>query len=102
LLTSTTISVSFCIFQDLVGINHGLLQALTVSTPSLDQICNIARSLGLSAKLTGAGGGGCAFVLLPPNVVEEAVDKLKTELDRSGFSYRETDVCVPGLNVECS
>ena len=49
---------------DLLNINHGLLVALGVSTPTLDTACHIARNAGaLGAKLTGAGGGGCVFAL---------------------------------------
>ena len=29
-------------------------------------MCSIARQFGLAAKLTGAGGGGCAIALVPP------------------------------------
>lgn len=32
---------------------------------SLDRVQHIALKFGLGAKLTGAGGGGCAIVLIP-------------------------------------
>jgi mevalonate kinase len=33
----------------------------------LDTICAFAEQYGLASKLTGAGGGGNAFILLPPS-----------------------------------
>ncbi len=46
--------------------NHQSLQALGVSSPGLDAICEAGLSLGaLGAKLTGAGRGGNAILLAP-------------------------------------
>lgn len=45
---------------------HGLLNALQVSTPILEEMVHLARMNGaLGAKLTGAGGGGCVVALCP-------------------------------------
>jgi mevalonate kinase len=44
--------------------NHEHLRALGVSTPELDELVGLAAGAGaLGAKLTGAGGGGCAVAL---------------------------------------
>ncbi|MBN1682392.1 mevalonate kinase [Candidatus Bathyarchaeota archaeon] len=49
---------------ELMNINHGLLSALGVSTPELDQLVHSARREGAyGAKLTGAGGGGCMIAI---------------------------------------
>jgi mevalonate kinase len=48
----------------LVSINQGLLASIGVSHPALDTVCKRAADKGLCSKLTGAGGGGCAFTLL--------------------------------------
>ena len=45
--------------------NHHLLCALGVGHPSLSAVVEASASHGLSCKLTGAGGGGCAITLLP-------------------------------------
>ena len=46
--------------------NHGLLQALGVSTAALDALVEAAREAGAAgAKLTGAGGGGAMIALCP-------------------------------------
>lgn len=44
---------------ELMNICHGMLNALQVSTPELEQLVDISRAHGaLGAKLTGGGGGG--------------------------------------------
>lgn len=60
--------------------NQILLQNLGVSHPRLDLIVETAKKNDFRAKLTGAGGGGCAFVVIPPNCASEKVDKLKKDL----------------------
>lgn len=58
----------------LMDVNHGLLGAIGVSTPALDEACARARHAGaLGAKLTGAGGGGCILALAEPETLD-AVD----------------------------
>jgi hydroxymethylglutaryl-CoA reductase len=55
----------------LMNIAHGLLNALQVSTPLIEEMVAIARSNGASgAKLTGAGGGGSIVALCPGKVSE--------------------------------
>lgn len=48
-----------------MDINHHLLNALGVGHSALTQVISIAAAADCHAKLTGAGGGGCAIVLLP-------------------------------------
>ncbi|AIY90341.1 mevalonate kinase [Geoglobus acetivorans] len=43
----------------LFRINQSLLRAIGVSTPEIDRIVADVESKGHSAKITGAGGGGC-------------------------------------------
>ena len=66
---------------ELMNINHGLLNALQVSTPALEQMVDIARKAGaLGAKLTGGGGGGSILVLADGN--EEAI---AADLKKAGY-----------------
>ena len=57
--------------------NHALLQQLTVSSPELDQLVDMARGAGaLGAKLSGGGRGGNMIALVTPEsgeVVEQAL-----------------------------
>ena len=52
--------------QELLTFNQHLLEALGVSHASIEEVCVLAKSAGLSAKLTGGGGGGCVLALIPP------------------------------------
>lgn len=51
--------------------NQDLLRFLGVSHSSLDTVCNICKQFRLHCKLTGAGGGGCAFCLISPGKKRE-------------------------------
>ena len=51
---------------ELMNLNHGLLNALQLSTPELEEMTHIARRAGaVGAKLTGGGGGGSIIALCP-------------------------------------
>jgi hydroxymethylglutaryl-CoA reductase len=53
----------------LMNINHGLLNALEVSTPEIESMVSIARAAGaVGVKLTGGGGGGSVVALCPGTV----------------------------------
>lgn len=79
--------------------NQGLLVGLGVSHPSLDSICACASRHGLSAKLTGAGGGGNAFVLIPPDFDCGKLSALQKELESLGFVSSEETLFGPGVQV---
>ncbi len=52
------------VVAEIMDMNHGLLAALDVSSPTLDRLVLQAREAGArAAKLTGAGGGGCVLAL---------------------------------------
>ncbi|XP_014213831.1 mevalonate kinase [Copidosoma floridanum] len=83
----------------LIDINQGLLVTCQVSHPSLDTICANAKRYGFSAKLTGAGGGGFAYVLIPPDAPEEKVRDLSFELTCRGFTVSETNLGGSGVQI---
>jgi mevalonate kinase len=67
-------------FGDLAGLgglldqNQELLRGLHLSTVEVDALCTIAKKAGaLGAKLTGAGGGGCAIALVEPEVADAVI-----------------------------
>ena len=71
--------------SDLIDLNQHLLNAMGVGHPSLDQVVSLSAKYGLHAKLTGAGGGGCAFVLIPPNTDTSSVEGLRHECEDLGY-----------------
>ena len=53
---------------ELMNIDHGLLNALQVSSREIEELVQIARDNGaLGAKLTGGGGGGAMIAISEPD-----------------------------------
>ena len=70
----------------MMNVCHGLLNALQVSTPDIEQLVALARNNGaVGAKLTGAGGGGAVVALCP-----DAVDQVTAAVRQAG--YRTLDM----------
>lgn len=84
----------------LVRTNQALLSALDVSHSKLDIICSIARDHSFAGKLTGAGGGGYAYILLRPNVEDVHITVLCELLTREGFCARRTSLGCNGVTIE--
>ncbi|CCF56614.1 hypothetical protein KAFR_0B03180 [Kazachstania africana CBS 2517] len=78
----------------LVRINHGLLTSLGVSHPGLEKIKILSDELGIGeTKLTGAGGGGCAFTILKAGYNTEQVRLFKQTLEKElNYKTFETDL----------
>ncbi|HID87937.1 MAG TPA: mevalonate kinase [Anaerolineae bacterium] len=58
--------------------NHGLLQAMGVSSPELDGLAEAARAAGaLGAKLSGAGRGGNMIALIQPEMRAKVAEALR-------------------------
>jgi hydroxymethylglutaryl-CoA reductase len=65
----------------LMNLCHGLLNAIEVSTPDLENMVSIARRRGaVGAKLTGAGGGGSIVALCP-----DSEDVVRSALHQAGY-----------------
>jgi mevalonate kinase len=59
---------------ELMDTNHSYLVQLGVSTPELEEVVSIAKENGaLGAKITGAGGGGCAIALAKSKKEAESI-----------------------------
>jgi len=74
----------------LMNINHGLLDALGVSTMELSALVYSARNAGAyGAKLTGAGGGGCMVALTDSQEeVAQAIEKAGGKAIITGFTRK--------------
>ncbi|BFZ04609.1 hypothetical protein BsWGS_07648 [Bradybaena similaris] len=75
----------FKTLEELVDLNHQMLNMMGVGHQSLDHIVAVAKRHEFHAKLTGAGGGGCAFVLIPPDTQPAHLEDMKQELEKLGF-----------------
>ncbi|ASJ16369.1 mevalonate kinase [Thermococcus chitonophagus] len=86
----------FAKLGELMNINHGLLDALGVSTKKLSELVYAARTAGaLGAKITGAGGGGCMYALAPGRQREVA-----TAITIAGGTPMITEISREGLRIE--
>lgn len=88
--------------QTLVAINNNLLRAIDVSHPQLELIFAAADRHGFKAKLSGAGGGGFAMILLGPaeQWTARGYEALKEELIGLQFELIETKLGGAGFQVE--
>lgn len=97
--------------------NQHLLNALGVGHPAIDRVCSLAASLGLNAKLTGGGGGGCVIALLPSGenaprllfivcacalyigVPDSRLLEFKSVFQEAGFECWETNIACCGTTL---
>ncbi|EDS42994.1 mevalonate kinase [Culex quinquefasciatus] len=87
--------------RTLVSINGNLLRAIGVSHPSLERIFRLAEESGFSAKLTGAGGGGCALVFLPQDYESsKEYAELTQNLTKAGFHWIQTTIGGQGVQFK--
>lgn len=81
-------------------INNNLLRSLGVSHPRLERVFSISEAHGFASKLTGAGGGGYAIVLLPPGYADRAeFVRLGEALTADGFEWQATTIGGAGVEV---
>jgi len=74
---------------ELMNINHGMLNALQVSTPELEQLVDIARQNdALGAKLTGGGGGGSIVAVCESGQRQQIIDAIRA----AGFQAMAVDL----------
>ncbi|KAI9306044.1 mevalonate kinase-like protein [Cunninghamella echinulata] len=85
--------------EELVDINHCLLYALGVTHPSLEKIRNVTNVHGLTTKLTGAGGGGCAVTVIRDDVSQEKINTVMDSLKSEGYDCYQTSVGGPGVRA---
>ncbi|XP_075253822.1 uncharacterized protein LOC142345587 [Convolutriloba macropyga] len=85
--------------SDLVKQNHVLLQEWGVSTEKLDKVVEVAEKHNCAGKLTGAGGGGCAIVILNPNLDHYAtVELISEDLKHLDVEVFEVQISKNGLS----
>uniref|UniRef100_A0A0X3PWH3 Mevalonate kinase n=1 Tax=Schistocephalus solidus TaxID=70667 RepID=A0A0X3PWH3_SCHSO len=91
----------FCTeFYRLVSENQNLLEQLGVSHPIIDDIVRRLAGFGVSAKLTGAGRGGCVIAFLDKERHSLTQSDVSNLLKPLGVDVFVTKVCVPGVQIE--
>lgn len=91
------------LYQDLgnlITMNQSLLGAIGVSHPSLEKVVQVAAEFGLHAKLTGAGGGGFALILLPRQRKADSFKQCMNALSALDYQVWMVDMGVPGLRLQ--
>lgn len=74
---------------EVMNLNHGLLNALGVSSPELEGLVDLARRSGaLGAKLTGGGGGGAMIAIAEP----DRIHNVASTLDTAGYQTYLTEL----------
>jgi hydroxymethylglutaryl-CoA reductase len=74
---------------EVMNLNHGLLNALQVSSPELEALVDLARRSGaLGAKLTGGGGGGAMIAIAEPGRIHSVANTL----DVAGYQTYLTEI----------
>ncbi|XP_071511523.1 mevalonate kinase-like [Diadema antillarum] len=94
--------VAFQSLESLVDINQQLLEVIGVSHPSINNVCRSASAYDLHVKLTGAGGGGCVFAILPPYVEKEIVQTLQKDLHLHNYDSWITTLGAKGVTLHQS
>lgn len=75
--------------------NHGCLNTLSVSSPEVEELVQIARDNGaLGAKMTGGGGGGAIIALCKDETMQE---KIKQKIKQAGYDALVTNIKASGL-----
>lgn len=87
-------------FEKLIDKNQQLLNEMGVGHTQLSKIVFEGKKYDLHGKLTGAGGGGCAFVYIPPLASDDLVKQFMNDLEFSGFWCKEVEISSPGVNIE--
>jgi hydroxymethylglutaryl-CoA reductase len=78
---------------EVMNLNHGLLNALQVSSPELEAVVDLARRSGaLGAKLTGGGGGGAMIAIAQP----DRIHSVANTLDVAGYQTYLTEIRTNG------
>jgi len=98
-----------------MAVNHHILGALGVGHKVLDDVYHESAKFGLFTKLTGAGGGGCAYTLIRSSILNYlyfvcislrgscvdpgTVSTLVKNLKEMGFECYEAEIGAKGAQV---
>ncbi len=89
-------------FGTLISMNHSLLKAAGMSCLELDRVAYLSEKHGFTAKLTGAGGGGCALTFVPATAPNESLEELIHDLEKKGMNCFQARLGVKGIRINPS
>jgi len=92
-------TASYLEMEELIDYNQALLQSLGVSHPARQDVCNTVSQFGMHGKLTGAGGGGFAFALVPPSIPEKSLNLARQTLESAGYTCCTAEIGGTGVSV---
>jgi len=82
----------------LINLNQLLLERIGVSSPELERLNEAALEAGAyGAKLSGSGGGGIMFALVPG----DRVSAVGAAITNAGGTAIAAPIAVPGVQVTC-
>ncbi|KXS10979.1 mevalonate kinase-like protein [Gonapodya prolifera JEL478] len=81
----------------LIDTNQTLLVSLGVSHASLENVRSIGQRYGVTTKLTGGGGGGCAITVVRDDFPASKIENLLTDLTSQGYEGFVATVGCPGV-----
>ncbi len=74
----------------IMNMNHGYLNTLSVSSPEVEELIQIARNSGaLGAKLTGGGGGGAMIALCDSEKLQKTIQQ---KMHEAGYDALITEI----------
>jgi len=88
--------------EAVIPINDYVLFAMGVGHPILDKVREIASKYNFKSKLTGAGGGGSAFVLIPKTSALSQVNALIQDYSAQGFDCLNVHIGASGVRLHPS
>ena len=83
----------------MVDVNQCLLESIGVGHSTISSIVAMCHKYGFHAKLTGAGGGGCVFAIIPPEHSVDQLEGLMEELANNSFKVWATVLGAKGVEI---
>merc|ERR1711892_522102 len=91
------------VLESIDGVSEAFLAVLenleTGNTTALQDVCNTVSQFGMHGKLTGAGGGGFAFALVPPSIHEKSLNLARQTLESAGYTRCTAEIGGTGVSV---
>lgn len=75
------------------------MEGIGVGHECISSVVTTCSKYGLGSKLTGAGGGGCVFALIPPGYSKEKIDEVVKELETQDFECWRTVLGGDGVQL---